>query len=156
MTDSGRNTTHKRLVHSWRIAWAAGIFVLVEIIVCGLSALPAVILWSWLGTVLASSSRLLQVILLSVALVPSYIIFALALLFISPVAMRLMGWRTPANAEMRIADLDRPLLSFVRFAAANHFVRVLAGTFFPRFTSLDSPSTAGRRAPGQQGLYQQP
>jgi acetyltransferase-like isoleucine patch superfamily enzyme len=130
MTDSGRNTTHKRLVHSWRISWAASIFVLVEIIVCGLSALPAVILWSWLATVLASSPRLLQVILLSVALVPSYIIFALALLFISPVAVRLLGWRTPANAEMRIDDVDWPLLSFVRFAAANHFVRVLAGPFF--------------------------
>jgi acetyltransferase-like isoleucine patch superfamily enzyme len=103
--------------------------MLVEIIVCGL-ALPVVILWSWLAAVLASSPRLLQVILLSVALVPSYIIFALVLLFVSPLAVRFMGWRTPVNAEMRIADLDWPLLSFVRFAASNHFVRVLAGTFF--------------------------
>jgi acetyltransferase-like isoleucine patch superfamily enzyme len=67
---------------------------------------------------------------LSSALIPSYIIFALALLIVSPLAIRLVGWRTPAHAEMRIADLDWPLLNFVRYAAANHFARLLAGTFF--------------------------
>jgi acetyltransferase-like isoleucine patch superfamily enzyme len=126
---TGRNPIRKRIVNFWRIGWAVSTLVLVEIIVCGLSAMPAVILWWRLLKILESSPRL-QIILLSSALIPSYIIFALALLIVSPLAIRLVGWRTPAHAEMRIADLDWPLLNFVRYAAANHFARLLAGTFF--------------------------
>src|SRR5579864_2477971 len=129
MAELGRNTTRKRIVNFWRIRWTVSTLVLVEIIVCGLSAIPAVILWSLLSKSVSSSPRL-QLILLSSALIPSYISFALALLFVSPLAIRLVGWRTPAHAEMRIADLDWQLLNFVRYAAANHFARVLAGTFF--------------------------
>jgi acetyltransferase-like isoleucine patch superfamily enzyme len=129
MTEPGRNITGKRIVHFWRIAWAVSTLMLVEIIVCGLSAVPVVILWTQLAKSVGSSPRL-QIILLSGALIPSYIIFALALLFISPLVTRLVGWSTPAHAEMRIADLDWPLLTFVRYAAANHLVRVLAGSFF--------------------------
>ena len=117
------------MVHFWRIAWSVSTFVLVEIIVCGVSASPAVLLWSQLAKSLDHSARL-YFLLLSGALIPSYIIFALSLLVVSPLAMKLMGWRTPAHAEMRIADVDWQLLQFVRFAAANHVVRVLAGTFF--------------------------
>jgi acetyltransferase-like isoleucine patch superfamily enzyme len=51
-------------------------------------------------------------------------------MFVSPVAIRLVGWRTPANAEMRIAEVDWPLLKWVRYVASNHLVRVMAGTFF--------------------------
>lgn len=129
MTAAGRNATGKRMVHFWRIAWTLSTFVLVELFVCGLSALPVLILWSQL-TKIPGSSPWLQIVVLSVALIPSYIIFALALLFVSPVAMRLLGWRTPPQAEMRIADLDWELMHFVRYAAANHVARLLAGTFF--------------------------
>lgn len=129
MAESAQVETRRRLVHFWRIAWAVSTLVLVEIIACGLSALPVVVLWSQLARFAVSSPRL-QVIVLSGALVPSYIIFALVLLFVSPLAIRLVGWRTPAHAQMRIADIDWQLLDFVRYAAANHFVRVLAGSLF--------------------------
>ena len=128
MTELARHTTGKRLVHFWRIGWTVSTLALVEVIVCGVSAMPAVILWWQLAKFLGS--RPLQILLLSSALIPSYIIFALALLFVSPLTLRLVGWRTPAHAEMRIADLDWPLLNFVRYAAANHVARLLAGTFF--------------------------
>ena len=129
MTEPGKSTSRKRMVHFWRIAWTLSTFVLVELFVCGLSALPVVILWSQLVN-LAGWSPLLQMVVWSCALIPSYIIFALVLLFVSPVTLRLLGWRTPAQAELRIADLDWELLHFVRYAAANHVARLLAGTFF--------------------------
>lgn len=103
--------------------------VLVETFICGLSAIPAVLLWFQLSIFLRSAPRL-QIVLLAVALLPSYIIFALVLMFISPVTTRLVGWRTPTQTELRIADLDWPLLDWVRYAASNHVVRTLAGTFF--------------------------
>ena len=129
MSEPTRNTSRQRMVHFWRIVWTASTLVLVEIIICGLSAIPVVMLWLQLAKRLGASPRL-QIILLSSALIPSYIIFALALLFVSPLIIRLVGWRTPAHAEMRIANLDWPLLNFVRYAASNHFARILAGTFF--------------------------
>lgn len=124
-----RGTTRTRVVHFGRIAWTVSTLLLVEVVICGLSALPLVILWLQLAKLL-TLNRPLQVIVLSGALIPSYIIFALALLIVSPLVIRLVGWRTPDHAEMRIADLDWPLLNFVRYVAANHLVRVLAGTFF--------------------------
>jgi acetyltransferase-like isoleucine patch superfamily enzyme len=103
MAEPTRNTSQQRIVHFWRIVWTASTLVLVEIIICGLSAIPVVMLWLQLAKRLGASPRL-QIILLSSALIPSYIIFALA--------------------------LDWPLLNFVRYAASNHFARILAGTFF--------------------------
>jgi acetyltransferase-like isoleucine patch superfamily enzyme len=129
MTEPDRYATGKRALHFWRIAWAVSTFILVEIIVCGLSAVPVVLLWLQFAKLLSANPRL-QVLLLSGALIPSYIIFALALLAVSPLVLRLVGWRTPAQAEMRIADVDWQLLKFARYAAANHVVRVLAGVFF--------------------------
>ena len=116
-------------MHFWRIAWTVSTFVVVEIFICMASAIPVVILWCRLLRFLVSHPRL-QIVVVSSALIPSYIIFALALLVISPLTLRLVGWRTPDQAEMRIADVGWPLMKFVRYAAANHFVRVLAGTFF--------------------------
>ena len=49
---------------------------------------------------------------------------------LSPLATKLMGWRTPARSEMRIADLDWPLLDWVRYMVAIHIVRFFAGTLF--------------------------
>jgi acetyltransferase-like isoleucine patch superfamily enzyme len=129
MTEPDRYATGKRALHFWRIAWAVSTFIFVEIIVCGLSTVPVVLLWLQLAKFLSANPRL-QVVLLSGALIPSYIIFALALLAVSPLVLRLVGWRTPAQAEMRIADVDWRLLKFARYAAANHVVRVLAGAFF--------------------------
>ena len=117
------------MVHFWRIAWAVSTFAIVEIVVCGLSAIPVIVLWVQLSRFLTSHPRL-QIIVWSSALIPSYIIFALALIIVSPLIVRLVGWRTPPDAELRIADLDWPLLDFVRYAAANHLVRLLAGAFF--------------------------
>jgi len=117
------------MVHFWRIAWTVTTFVLLELIVCGLSALPVVFLWSQLVN-LPGWNPLLLFVVWSCALIPSYIIFALVLLFVSPVAVRLLGWHTPPQAELRIADLDWELLHFARYAAANHVARLLAGTFF--------------------------
>jgi acetyltransferase-like isoleucine patch superfamily enzyme len=129
MTEPGRSHTGERIIHFLRIAWTVSTFVVVELFICALSAIPVVILWSQLLRFLVSHPRL-HIVVVSSALIPSYIIFALALLVISPLTLRVVGWRTPDQVEMRIADVGWPLLEFVRYAAANHFARVLVGTFF--------------------------
>lgn len=113
----------------WRLTWTFLSFVLVEIIVCGLSAVPVLGLWLLLIK-LAGASRTLQILLFAGAIGPSYMIFAIVLMFLSPLVTRLLGWRTPKDTEMRIADMGWPLLRWVRYVASNHVVRVLAGSIF--------------------------
>jgi len=113
----------------WRIGWAVLSFLFVETLVCGIAAVPTVLLWKWLLET-AWPSTLLTVFAFSLAIVPSYISFALCLAFVSPLVRRLAGWQTPPDTAMRIADMDWQLLTWARYAASNHVVRVVAGTVF--------------------------
>jgi acetyltransferase-like isoleucine patch superfamily enzyme len=47
---------------------------------------------------------------------------------VSPLVTRAIGWSTPADAEMRIADMSRPLMGWVRYGASLHLVRLVAGS----------------------------
>ncbi len=112
-----------------RMAWTAATLLLVQGIVCGLSLLPVVaILYAILK--FAGASWMRQVVLVSLALMPAYVLFALCLMMVSPLALRLLGWHTPPDAAMRVADIDWLLLSWVRYGAAIHLVRLVAGTLF--------------------------
>jgi acetyltransferase-like isoleucine patch superfamily enzyme len=124
-TSSGRSV----FVRAWRIAWTLGTFVAVQVIVCGLSVLPVVLGWRWLAGVTVPGSGV-RLAAFSAAIVPSYVLFAFCLMAVSPLAARMLGWKTPVNAEMRIADLEWPLLGWVRYGASIHLVRVLAGLLF--------------------------
>ena len=103
--------------------------MVVQSIVCGLAALPVAAVWepmlAW-----TTGRPIAQAIAMSFAVVPSDALFAIALMFASAAATRLTGWRTQPNARMRLADLDWPLLNWVRYMVATHIVRQFAGTLF--------------------------
>jgi serine acetyltransferase len=111
-----------------RISWAIATFLVVEGMVVGLSALPSVWLLSELTQ--AFSAPAPRLIVLSFAALPAYALFALVLLFLSPLASRLAGWRTPDRTEMRIKDFGWPLLNWARYNASSHLTRSLAGWLF--------------------------
>jgi acetyltransferase-like isoleucine patch superfamily enzyme len=48
----------------------------------------------------------------------------------SALATRLVGWRTPANAEMPIREWGWPLLNWVRYSISTHAVNLFAGPVF--------------------------
>lgn len=112
-----------------RIAWTLATLVLVEGVVCGLSVMPVLVMWSWVSA-LAGSNQIVRLAILSAAIAPSYMLFAVCLMIISPAAIRLTGWRTPDRAEMRIVEMEWPLLNWFRYLAAIHLVRLVAGTLF--------------------------
>jgi hypothetical protein len=96
-------------------------------IVSGLSLLPPALFWQWqLHWPLRANA--MRIMLLAMSLVPGYLVFAILLLTLSALSTRLFGWRTPPHAEMRIADLEWPLLDWVRYGMSTHVVRVLVGT----------------------------
>jgi acetyltransferase-like isoleucine patch superfamily enzyme len=117
------------VVRIWRIAWTVVTLIVVQALVFGAAAMPVVHIWQRLS-VFAGSDPIVRLLLFSAALAPSYVLFALGLMLISPIVVRAIGWRTPPDAEMRIADLDWPLLDWVRYGASIHLARVAAGTLF--------------------------
>lgn len=98
-----------------------------ETVVFGLSALPAALFWQWQFH-WPVRGNVLRIVLLAMSLVPAYLVFAVSLLTLSALSARLCGWRTSANAQMRIADLEWPLLNWARYGMSTHIVRVLVGT----------------------------
>jgi hypothetical protein len=113
----------------WRIAWTVITLMVVQAVVCALALLPAVILWQELIVPL-DADPVTQTVLISAAVVPSYALFAVCLIVVSPVVVRAVGWYTPPDAALRIADLDWPLLGWVRYGASIHLARLLAGSIF--------------------------
>ena len=129
MTDVFPRNARCRIGKLWRIGWTVVSICLVQGVVCGLSILP--VLMFWMGLVRWTTLDLVvRGAVFSLLIVPSYILFALCLMTSSALATRVTAARTPPNAEMRIADMEWPLLTWARYMAATHVVRVLAGTLF--------------------------
>jgi acetyltransferase-like isoleucine patch superfamily enzyme len=117
-------------VRRWaRVTWTLLSAFGVESIVFGLAVLPAALFWQWHLT-WPISSEWARITVLAMVFVPAYLLFAATLMLFSAAATGLLGWRTPADAEMRIRDLEWPLLDWVRYTALTHVSRVFAGTFF--------------------------
>jgi acetyltransferase-like isoleucine patch superfamily enzyme len=117
-----------RLRRAARMGWAALSWYVVESIVFALAVLPAALFWLW-HFERAPSPLGLEVLFLALSFVPAYVVFAIGLMALSALSTRLLGWRTPPDAEMPIAELGWPLLRWVRYAAINHVVRVFTGSF---------------------------
>ena len=112
-----------------RVGMTAASICLLQVVICGVALCPSVLAWDVVirSTSPASWSR---VFAFSMLLAPSYILFALCLMPLSALAMRVVGARTPPNVELRIADMSWPLMTWAQYMAANHVVRVVAGTLF--------------------------
>lgn len=104
--------------------------ITVETLVFGLSVLPAFLFWTWALTWATPPWPLVRPFVLSVSLVPAYLVFAITLVLLSAASTRVFGWRTAEGAAWRLTDLDWGLLNWSRYMVSTHVVRVLVGTFF--------------------------
>jgi acetyltransferase-like isoleucine patch superfamily enzyme len=112
-----------------RVTWAVATLFVVESTVVALAALPAVAFWSW-HVHWSVRSFALRVVVLAMAFVPAYLLFAAGLMLHSALATRLLGWRTAPGLQTRVADYEWPLLDWGRYLVTTHVVRVLAGAVF--------------------------
>jgi len=110
-----------------RLVWMLATVLVVESLVFGLAVLPAALFWQ-LFFPIAFPNSLVRTVALSMAFVPTYLIFAVSLMVVSALSTRVLGWRTPANAEMVISELDWPLLNWARYMVSVHVVRLFAGS----------------------------
>lgn len=113
-----------------RVLWTVLSLIVVQTLVFGFSALPAVLFWSWAMSLATPPWPLIRPFVLSVSLVPAYLVFAVTLVLLSAGSTRLFGWRTGETQGWRLTDLDWGLLNWSRYMVSTHVVRVLVGTFF--------------------------
>ncbi len=103
--------------------------IVVEALVCAVSAAPVVAGWMAISA-LTPARGAARWAVVSLAIVPSYVAFALCLIAVSPLTIRLLRWHSPPDGEMPIAGLEWPLLRWVRYLAALHLPRIIGGTLF--------------------------
>jgi len=109
-----------------RVIWAGSSLVAVESLLFGVSVLPAALGWLWIFE-LDFTPHWLDVLILAVTFLPAYAIFAITLMVLSALATRLLRWRTPADAELKLADLGWPLLAWARYNVSIYVCGSLAG-----------------------------
>ena len=120
---------HRRWPRVWRIGWTVLSIFVVQAVVCGVAVLPVVVAWMQLDAWLPARVAV-RVTVFSLLIIPSYVVFALGLMVLSAVATRVTRVRTPADTEMRIAEIGWPLMRWVHYMVAIRVVRVLAGRLF--------------------------
>jgi acetyltransferase-like isoleucine patch superfamily enzyme len=123
------STDGARLAIAARVGWTIVTILVVETLLCGAALFPIVVIWSGLAA-RAPAGPATRLALVSVALVPLYVLFALLLMLVSGVAVRVMRWRTPCDLETPLAKMDWPLLHWARYMVAIHLVRLIAGALF--------------------------
>jgi acetyltransferase-like isoleucine patch superfamily enzyme len=102
---------------------------LMAIMVFALSATPPLLflraLWN-----LSYPHEEARILVVAIAMLPAYVLFACMLVLLSALSTRLVGWRTPADVTLSISSLDPQLLTWVQAMVMLHLVRVLAGSMF--------------------------
>lgn len=118
-----------RIARRLRVTWAVLSVLMVETLVLAVSALPAVAIWNW-GADWERVPEWGRVLFLAIIAVPSYLLFALGVMFYSALLTRLLGWRTHPDLQERLADFEWPLLDWGRYLISIHVTRMFAGGVF--------------------------
>lgn len=113
----------------FRVTWTLVSIFVVECLVFGLAMLPGALFWE-VFSLQTYPYFFVRIIVLSMAFLPAYGLFAVSLMVLSALSTRWLGWRTPANGEMPIKALEWPLLHWVRYMVSVHIVRLFAGSVF--------------------------
>ena len=116
------------LARTARISWAVATVLVMETVLLGISATPGVALWTWVYDWPAPAWA--RVLILAMAFVPSYVLFAACLMVTSAVAARLFGWRTLPDLNLPLAGFSWPVLDWGRYLITIHVVRLFAGGIF--------------------------
>lgn len=112
-----------------RVAWMVTSALVVESLVFGLAIIPGALFWEFFS-LQTYPYLLMRITVLGMAFVPAYALFAMSLMVLSAWTVRLLGWRTPVDAEMPIKDLGWPLMNWARYMISVHVVRLFAGSVF--------------------------
>src|ERR1041385_5332289 len=114
---------------AFRICVTAVSIVVEQTIVCAVALAPSVFVWR-AALDAAHVDSVSHPVVISLLIVPSYVLFALCLMPVSAATSWMTGARTPRRATIRLADMPWPLMRWAQYMAATHLVRLVAGTLF--------------------------
>lgn len=109
-----------------RFLWAVFSYIVVQSLLLGVAVTPAALLHAW-ATPYLPAAVWQRIVVLAVGTLPIYLLSALTLVVVTPVATRLLGWRTPTGEVMPIAEYGWPVLNWARRAMCTQAVRILVG-----------------------------
>jgi acetyltransferase-like isoleucine patch superfamily enzyme len=112
-----------------RVAWMIASILLVESLVFSLAIIPGALFWEFFS-LQTYPFLLMRIVVLGMAFIPAYVIFAICLMVLSAWSVRLFGWRTPPDAQLPLRDLSWPLMNWARYMVSVHIVRLFAGSIF--------------------------
>jgi acetyltransferase-like isoleucine patch superfamily enzyme len=112
-----------------RVAWTVLTGFFVESFIFAASVLPAALFWEWHFHWPYPSDGA-RIFALALSFVPAYLLFAFGLMVLSALITSILGWRSPPDMEMRISDVEWPLLRWARYMISQHIVRLFAGVFY--------------------------
>jgi acetyltransferase-like isoleucine patch superfamily enzyme len=112
------------------VLWCLLSSFVVESIVFGFSVLPGVLFWEWHLHWQHTGPSWTRLVLLSMAFIPAYLLFAFSLVILSALSTRVLGWQAPVDCEMPISNPGWPLINWVRYTISMHLVRIFAGPVF--------------------------
>jgi serine acetyltransferase len=114
---------------AFRICVTAVSIVVEQTIVCAVALAPSVFVWR-AALDAAHVDSVSHPVVISLLIVPSYVLFALCLMPVSAATTWMTGARTPQRMTVPIADMSWPLMRWVHYMTATHIVRLFAGTLF--------------------------
>ena len=139
-----------------RVVWTVGSIVVVESLVFGLSCLPAFLFWTWALSWATPPWPLVRPLILSISLVPAYLVFATTLVLLSAASTAAFGWRT---APSRRVAAGRSRLGLAQLVALHDLDArgARAGRhLLPELAALDLVHEAQWRPHRERRLHQQP
>ncbi len=116
-------------VRGVRTARGVGALLVVESLVFGLAALPAIGFWSWVAGQPVLGPEIVRTLVLAISVAPAYLIFSCGLMGLTALACRVLGWQAP-EGDFSVQDVDREVVAWAKHNAAAHVVRVICGELF--------------------------
>lgn len=111
-----------------RMLLAMGWILAAESLIIAGAVLPALVGGSLLLHA-TDAPPAVRLALVALMLIPGVIVSGVLVLVLSALVCRVMGWRTPRDADLPIEPLEWPLLRWVCYAACTHVANVLVGSW---------------------------
>ncbi len=118
-----------RLRRWLRVGWGVAALLVVESLVFGVSALPAIGFWSWVARQPVLGPEIVRTLVLAVSVAPAYLIFSCALMFSTALACRVLGWQA-SEGSFVVREVGAEVVAWGKHNAAAHVVRVICGELF--------------------------
>lgn len=129
VADTEEPDAFERIRRGARVTRGVVALVLVESLIFGIAALPAIGFWTWVAGLNVIQPGLVRTLFLAISVAPAYLIFSCGLMGLTALACRTLRWQVP-EGTYSLKDLDPEVIRWAKHNASAHVVRVICGELF--------------------------